>query len=249
MLKDLYLGASFLFRGFSLLTKPGLKRFAILPVMINVIVFSLLTWIGIHYFNDLLNWLLPAGEGWWEALARTLLWLLFAFSALLILFFTFSIVSNLIGSPFNSLLSEKVERYIEPSRPVEVSTNAGGFLSEIPSSVLNEIRKIFYYLLFSALILSLSVMPLANIIFPFVWIIFTSWMLTLEYIGYPMENHGSVFADVRKAAGSKLGLSMGFGAAAMLCTLIPLVNLVIMPAAVAGGTLMWLEADLQNGKN
>jgi CysZ protein len=36
-------------------------------------------------------------------------------------------------------------------------------------------------------------------------------------------------------------MSLGFGLAVMISTVLPLVNFVIMPAAVAGATVMWIE--------
>ena len=36
-------------------------------------------------------------------------------------------------------------------------------------------------------------------------------------------------------------LALGFGAATLLMTLIPFVNFLVMPAAVAGATAMWVH--------
>ncbi len=241
MFKNVYLGISYLFRGFGLIIKPGLKRYFLIPLVINLVVFALLTWIGISYFGDLLNLLLPAGDEWWAVLSRVVLWLIFATSALLIMFFTFSIVANLIGAPFNALLAEKVEELLTGTKIQKATGSPGSFVSEIPSSIFYELGKITYYVIFSGLILILAVVPIASIVFPFVWFVFTAWMLSLEYLGYPMENHGMKFSTVRKEAGKELMMSLGFGLAVMISTVLPLVNFVIMPAAVAGATVMWIE--------
>lgn len=239
MVKNVYRGISYLFQGFGLIVKPGIRRYFFIPLMINLIVFALLTWLGIRYFSDLLNWLLPAGEEWWAVLSRATLWLVFAASALLIMFFTFSMVANLIGAPFNALLAEKVEELLTGIKVQKATGERESFFFEIPSLILNELRKIIYYVIFSILIIVLSLVPVANIVFPFIWLVFTSWILSLEYLGYPMENHGMKFSEVRKEAGKQLMMSLGFGLAVMTSTMIPLVNFVIMPAAVAGATVMW----------
>jgi CysZ protein len=69
----------------------------------------------------------------------------------------------------------------------------------------------------------------------------TSWLLALEYLAYPLENQGMRFSEVRRYARARRVLSFSFGAAVLLATVVPLINLMIMPAAVAGATVMWFE--------
>jgi CysZ protein len=241
MISDFSLGISYLFKGFLLIIKPGLKRYFIIPLLINLSVFALLTWTGINYYGDLLSWLLPAGDEWWAVATRVILWLVFAASAVLIMFFTFTIIANFIGAPFNSLLSEKVQEMLTGSKSIDQKGGISSFVSEIPSSLLNELRKIMYFMIFSALILVLAFVPVGNILFPFIWLVFSSWMLVLEYLSYPMENRGMKFRQVRREAGKKLMISLGFGLAVMCSTMLPLINFIIMPAAVAGATIMWVD--------
>ncbi|MEE9524174.1 MAG: sulfate transporter CysZ [Thermodesulfovibrionales bacterium] len=247
MIIDFSLGISYLFKGFRLIIKSGLKRYFIIPILINFSVFALLTWIGINYYGDLLGWLLPTGDEWWAVAARVVLWIVFAASAMLIMFFTFTIIANFIGSPFNSLLSEKVQEMVTGSKSADKNGGISSFISEIPASLLNELRKIMYYVIFSALILILAFVPVGNIVFPFIWLVFSSWMLVLEYLSYPMENRGMKFRQVRKEAGKKPLMSIGFGLAVMCSTMLPLINFVIMPAAVAGATIMWIDQYREDG--
>ena len=53
-----------------------------------------------------INWLLSPLPGWLDWL-RYILWPLFAVAAVLVTFFTFSLVANLVASPFNGLLAER----------------------------------------------------------------------------------------------------------------------------------------------
>ena len=50
-----------------------------------------------------------------------------------------------------------------------------------------------------------------------------------QYIDYPADNH------------KKRWQSLGFGGIVYLVLLIPVVNLLMMPAAVAGATLFWVR--------
>jgi CysZ protein len=77
-------------------------------------------------------------------------------------------------------------------------------------------------------------------------LMFSAWMLTLEYCDYPMGNHNMRFKAQRTLIGRKKLLGLGFGGATLLGTMIPLVNFFVMPAAVAGATALWVSQLKQN---
>jgi CysZ protein len=56
-----------------------------------------------------------------------------------------------------------------------------------------------------------------------------------------MGNQGLKFREMRQRLRQRPALSLGFGAATGLMTLIPLVNFLAMPSAVAGATLLWVR--------
>jgi len=69
-------------------------------------------------------------------------------------------------------------------------------------------------------------------------------MLAMPYPDYPLSSHGVEFRAQRSLLKHQRNRLFGFGAATALCTLIPVVNFIIMPAAMAGATLLWMEAPL-----
>ncbi|MDZ7810827.1 MAG: hypothetical protein U5L11_12860 [Arhodomonas sp.] len=83
MFRSFLHGISFVARGFSLLTEPGLRRFVVAPLLINVVIFIGLFWLGAEYCA-LLDWLLPRpaafGDGWLgetvQAIVTVIRWLL-----------------------------------------------------------------------------------------------------------------------------------------------------------------------------
>jgi CysZ protein len=79
------------------------------------------------------------------------------------------------------------------------------------------------------------------VIGPLLWFLFSAWMLTLEYADFPMGNHGLKFRQMRSTLRRRGLLSFGFGATTAALTAIPVVNFIVMPAAVAGATLMWVR--------
>ena len=75
----------------------------------------------------------------------------------------------------------------------------------------------------------------------FLWVLLGAWMMALEYLEYPLNNHGRLFPEVRALLRQRRGLALGFGGAVLLLTLIPVLNFVAMPVAVAGATRLCVE--------
>lgn len=232
-------GAGALLQGLKLITTPGLRRFVAMPLTINILFFSLSIWVLIKQFTPLVeSWIakLPEWLGWLE----WLFWIIFAITALLLVFYTFSILANLIAAPFNGLLSEAVEKYLT-GQTLPSSSSLFTVLKEAPMAVFDEVRKIGYFLLLAIPLLILFWIPLLNLAAPVLWALFSAWMMAVEYCDYPMGNHGMRFAEQRQRLRQKRLLSLGFGGATLLATMIPLFNFLVMPAAVAGATSLWVK--------
>ncbi len=229
-------GAAALLQGLALLNTPGLRRFVAIPLLVNVLLFIGSIYVLASQFSTLVNeWLayLPDWLKWLE----WLFWVVFALSALLLVFYTFSILANIIASPFNSLLAEAVERHLT-GMPLPEGESFMLALKSAPVAMLDELRKLGYMALLGipVLILSFFIAPLA----PFLWALFGAWMLALEYGDYPMGNHNIRFGEQRARLRQNKLLSLGFGGATLAATMIPLVNFLVMPAAVAGATKLWV---------
>jgi len=238
MISNPLAGAGYFIRGISLIQRSGVKRFVIVPLAINSLLFTILLWLLAGYFNDFIDWLMPDLPNWLAWLSY-LIWMMFAFSAGVILFFGFSILANLVGAPFNGYLAGAVEKSLTGHSPID---NTGRSLAqEISFAVGGELRKILYFAAWGIPLLIMSFIPAINLIAPLLWIFFSAWMMAIEYGDYPLGNYGMGFVDIRNKLGEKKMLSLGFGGAVMLGTMIPLFNFLVMPIAVAGATAMRIE--------
>jgi CysZ protein len=234
-------GAAFMLQGIRLIVKPGLKRFVLIPLLVNIAVFTAAIWWGAARFDGLMARMQANIPGWLSWL-EWILWPLFALALLIVVFYSFTLLANLIAAPFNGLLAEKTEALLR-GRPAAGNATDGGdlkrLLRALPSTLLDEIRKIIYALVWSIPFLLLAfVVPVVG---PLIWFLFTAWMLAVQYSDFPMGNHGLKFRDMRSILRRRRFLSIGFGAAAAGLTMIPVVNFVVMPAAVAGATAMWVR--------
>ena len=240
-------GAGYLFRGFFLLTKPGIRSYTLIPLLINVVLFSFGLWYGYSQFQLFLGWATGFLPGWLQWI-EWLLIPLFLITMGVAIFFTFSLVANIVAAPFNALLAEQVERYLLGKT---ISSSEGGmkqfFLRLIPL-VWNEINKLLYNILWTIPFLLLFLVPVVNLAAPFLWLLFTAWIFAIQYVDIPMGNHDLSGKEVRKRLREKRALSLGFGGMTLLLNSVPLFNFLVMPTAVAGATVMWVEALSQSKK-
>jgi len=65
--------------------------------------------------------------------------------------------------------------------------------------------------------------------------------MALEYMAYPLENQGVLFSEQKNLVKSvRLG-ALSFGGLAVLGLTVPVLNIIIAPAAVIGATLYFNE--------
>lgn len=237
MISNPVTGAGYFFRGLSLLNKPGVRRFVIIPLLINILIFGGLIWLSADRFGVFIDWMTPTLPEWLLWLTW-LLWLIFGLTAFVVVFFGFSILANLVGAPFNSYLAAAVEKHLTGQALPDTGKS---FWQEAVEALLGELKKILYYLLWAIPLFLLGFTPVINLFAPLLWVLFGAWMLSLEYLDYPLGNYGLTFPAIRRKLREQRMLSLGFGAAVMLATLIPLFNFLVMPVAVAAATALRVE--------
>lgn len=64
------------------------------------------------------------------------------------------------------------------------------------------------------------------------------WLLAVELVGAPFYRRGMRLPDRRAHLKANRPTTLGFGVAVFVCFLIPLGAVIVMPAAVAGATLL-----------
>lgn len=229
--------------GWQLIWSPGLRRYVCLPLLINVLVFASLGWLLFGTFNEWMSglsfferfsdvWLIGTLQSLFKFLAGAVL--------IIVLLFSFTLVANFIGAPFNSLLAEKVEARLS-GMPSTADGSVAFLIKSIPQTLASEIAKFLYLILWMIPIGIMHFIPVVNILAPILLFLFGAWMFALEYVDYPMGNHGLRFGNVKTALKAKRSLAMGFGSIVALLSAIPVVNLFVMPWAVASATVLYVE--------
>ncbi len=235
-------GLKYAFRGFSLIGKSGVRRYAVVPLLVNLVVFSLAIYFGFTQFDSWMNSLLSSISWMPDWLQTGVLWILRPLFAVLIIiatYYSFTVIANLIAAPFNSMLAYKVEQHLRGGAIDQVDDQS--VTSVMGRTISSETKKIAHMLKWLIVLLIMTIIPVINVVAPFAWILYGIWMLSLEYMDYPMSNHDMFFKDEVSLLKKNRFLSLGFGSGVMLMTLIPIVNFFAMPVSVASSTALWVE--------
>ena len=220
------LAVGYLLKGLSLLTSTSLRSFILIPILINVVLYSAALTLGYYYISDLINQFIPSWLHW----LSWVLWPLFFISFFIAGFFTFTILANLLASPFYGKLSSKTLVLVS-------NTVAEAKEQPLPLVMSAELKRATYLLTRAIPLVILSFIPGLNVLAPFLWALFGAWGMALEYCAYPLENAGVLFTEQQQLLKSvRLG-ALSFGGVAALAITIPVLNILIAPAAVIGATL------------
>lgn len=254
---DLFSGLTYLSQGFSLASQKGLRAHILIPIIINIVLFSGMTFLLISQVNGWLNSTtfqvtLP---GWLSLLqpiidfiikaAETLIWIMAIIVMVLFTTYSFTALTNLIAAPFNGYLAERTEA---KQRPINYPNLT---VSQLFGRTLKrELTKLRYWLtrliLLFFLTLVIGLIPVINVISPLIWLIFGAWMLSIQYIDYAADNNGLDFDETLKRLHQHRLAVLSFGFAVMALTLLPFINLMIVPVAICGATAFWVsKLDLQ----
>jgi CysZ protein len=66
-------------------------------------------------------------------------------------------------------------------------------------------------------------------------------MMAIQYKDYPFDNNKISFTQMKDILKKNKGLSYSFGITVAVFSMIPIVNLVVMPVAICGATALWVD--------
>lgn len=162
-------------------------------------------------------------------LATLIVWLskilLFILSIL-----SFSFLASLVASPFNDFLAESTENYTTPKLP-PVPKYTWTFKIRI---IWMDVVKTLFSTAGLILALIFSWIPLLN----FFSLLATFLLVTFQYVSYPQTRRGLTLVQGLGFLRRHFSASIGFGWAFALLFAIPLLNALILPLAVVGGTIL-----------
>ena len=242
-------GLGYAFRGAAILRRnPGLARYWTVPIVVTGLSLLSSLVLAVRYHDDLLNlvWQLPEGHDWMAELSRGLYWLARGASfviSLVVLGLLSVLLSMLMAAPFNDALSEAIEERETGKASPPFS------LPRVLSDLVRTLRvELFKMTVFAAVMVPLTVLSWAvpcvgHVALAVVGSLFTAVYFAVDYIDWPASRRGLGVRQRLSIFSRRPWLMLGFGVAVWGCLFVPLLNLLFMPIAVAGGTRLFLDLE------
>lgn len=150
---------------------------------------------------------------------------------------TFVLIISLISSPFNDMLSSRVEKMHRGEKLDSFGESFTIIGSKFLSTIFNEIKKIAFILILSIVSLVFGYIPLLTPLS----VLITVLLLAIGFIDFSWSRHrlsfGSCFNDLRKHL---VGYSFGGGFFFILIS-VPIINLIVSPLATSYFTILWIK--------
>jgi len=229
-----------------LLTRPGLLKYLAVPFAINLLIFSLGVYFGIDLFDGLLDRYLPGGEAWYWILLNYLVWIVAFLLTAVLVFFSFTVVGNLLASPFNEILSERVEELVTgmtSDQPFSFTR----FWSDARHAIGVELKKQVFFIGGMIALFMVNLMPaFGPPVYAVAAPLFTLFFLVVEYLAFVLMRKQMTFSGQQGYVFKRPVLMLGFGCGVFCLLAIPLLQFFCIPLAVVGATLLWCDFPVES---
>jgi CysZ protein len=246
---DFLRGVLYPLRGLAILRRhPGLSRYWLPPLVLTMIALIASIVLAFRYHDDAVQlvWQAPLGQAWSEQILKGLHWLLRLLALVVGIGLGMLVCiafANLLAAPFNDALSEVVEELEtgEKSRPFSLARLA----RDLGRTLRIELLKVAVYVgvMLPLLLLSWVLPGIGQALYLVFASAFTVLYLAFDYVDWPASRRGLRFSERLALLRVRPLMTIGFGCAVFACLFVPLLNLLFMPLAVAGGTRLFLDLE------
>ena len=231
-----------------LLTKRGLKRFVIMPLAANVLIYVLVVGLLIvvlwRWHPAVGDWDFWGPVGLWLAGASNwvlgpLKWIVALPAMFFLCYFTFTFVGFVIAAPLNDMLSGRVERAICVRKPESsVPLPLKGKL--VVMSMLDALGILVRQLFWTVLVLPLLLVPVIGVVVLF---LVTAYFTGLGFFDVAMARNHLCNLHKKPVMAAHRFQMLGLGMAMEILFLIPFAGLLMLPVGVTAGTLLYCRID------
>lgn len=238
-------GVGFVFRGAKLVyvEQPGLTRYWIVPIVVTSV--TLIACFGLvgHFHDALVSaiWGAPTGDDWLAWLARAahwifdaLVWLVLGLLALV----ATMLVGSVVAAPFNARLGEVLDARLTGHAAPPFA------LSRVVLDVVRTVAiEVVFFVLNVILFVASVAMPALAPALVIVGFVLTAYYFAIGYLEIPQVARDRTMGDRFRFLGRHAMAILGFGTGVGLFLFVPIVNLLFMPAAVAGAVMLFAEVE------
>lgn len=227
-------GALDLLNGLRLLLIEPTLRSVLWRMLGLLVLLAVLMAGGIFWFSDYLAQLwIPHGHAWYWQLLGVLAWILAFALALISGVVGFVGLASTMTSPWLDMLAARAEALMG----LAVVENQSSWLSQIAQSLVATVRPMLSLVGLGVVAVACLVIPVigqlaATVIWGYAGIRF----LNYEMLDVPASRRQWGFSRRRDALRNERWYHLGFGGVALLLMLVPVLNILILPAAVVALT-------------
>lgn len=231
-------GAQYFILGASLCFSDKYRKYIILPILVDILIWVVLWMLGAHYFTCFISWFDNITPSWLHWL-NAFFWVSFFISFLILGGYLFTIIARIILAPFLSFLSESVQ--LSYSNKPMAHFSLAQAPKVIIKSIFRQLRLFAYSLPRLIVLLILFFIPGVNIIAGVLWFLFCGWIQAVQYLDFASDQNNQSFKNQLKLMRKNKYEMLSFGCVIMIFSMIPVVNFLLAPAATIGGTRMFLD--------
>jgi CysZ protein len=226
----------------SFIHKHKLYIWLLLPIGLNIILFTATFAIGWELSVQLAEWisrLVGDGDSWWVQAIR---WS-FLLVTRIIVFFIYALfyknIVFIILAPILALLSEKAD---EKATGKSYPFSWVQLIKDVIRGVRLAVRNLAIEIFLTLILMVFSFVPIVGLISPFLILIVQSYFYGFSMIDYSCERHKMNTATSVQFVREHKGLAIGLGISFYLMFLIPYIGWILAPViGIIAGTLSFLK--------
>ena len=238
-MKNFVAGIRALGTGFGLILRsPKLLLLGALPALISTVL--LLAGLGtlLYFSGEVTTWMTPFADTWpefWRGALRITAGIALVGGAALLASLSFLALTLAIGGPFYEYIAEQTEQRLG----LDTRDDGAGWLRVFGRGVRDSLKLVAVSLAGAIVLFFLGFVPVAGqTVVPVLAALFGAWMVSREMVGLVFQRRGLKLGDRHRALRRHRATVLGFGLPVYLLCLVPVAQLVVIPSAVVGGTLL-----------
>jgi len=235
MIRDFFAGIGLLLRGFGIVFRtPRLLLLGALPAALTGGLLLALVIVLAVFAPGLIAGATPFLNDWdptYRELVRELIGVALVVALIFFGLLLFAAATLAVGAPFYEKIAHRVEDRL------------GGVSTENDTSwwtdTVDNAKVVGASALLSIPMFLIDLVPgIGETAGPVIGVCVSAWLFGLELSVVPFSRRGLPLAARRHVLGKRRAMAFGFALPAYLLCLVPLLAIVVMPAATAGGTLL-----------
>jgi CysZ protein len=240
--RDFLTGVRYFGRGLGLLaSRPKLLLIGVLPAVLTtaILLGAMIALIAnLGHLSALVTPFAADWPGGWRTATRFAAGLALAGTAVLLGLVGFTAVTLTVGGPFYEHIAERIEDELGVTPGHVGPSGRKLFLLGVRDGIVLLARS----LMFTIVLFLASFLPVAGqSVVPVLGALVTAWFMVLEVVAVPFYRRGIGLRRRTAMLRRRRMLAVGLGLPAALLCMIPLVAIVVMPVAFAGGVLVALD--------